>query len=111
MAITRQRLKVSLTTRKPYQFWVTIASCKRTLSPRRRKRAVLRNAIDCGLLPRFREEQIQLVGNTSLAGAAIALLDRNTLEELRRAREGVEIVELNLQPSFEDTYLDQLMIP
>jgi len=71
----------------------------------------LANAIACGLLPGFTVEQIQLVGNTSLAGATLALLDKNTLAELSRARCGVEVVELNLDPEFEDTYLDQLSLP
>ncbi|MFI5386113.1 MAG: ASKHA domain-containing protein [Fimbriimonadales bacterium] len=71
----------------------------------------LANAIACGLLPGFAVDQIQLVGNTSLAGATLALLDRNTLGELAMARDGVEVVELNLDPGFEDTYLDQLSLP
>ncbi|MCO5296246.1 MAG: ASKHA domain-containing protein [Fimbriimonadaceae bacterium] len=71
----------------------------------------LRNAIACGLLPGFTIPQIELVGNTSLAGATLALLDRNTLAELERVRDGVEVVELNLDPGFEDAYLDQLQLP
>jgi uncharacterized 2Fe-2S/4Fe-4S cluster protein (DUF4445 family) len=71
----------------------------------------IENAIACGLLPCFQREQIELVGNTSLAGATFVLLDRNTLAELSRSRQGVEVVELNLEPSFEDTYIDQLMLP
>ncbi|MBI5708493.1 MAG: DUF4445 domain-containing protein [Armatimonadetes bacterium] len=71
----------------------------------------LGKAIGCGLLPGFTESQIQLVGNTSLAGATLCLLDMNTLNELSLARHGVEVVELNLDPTFEDTYLDQLSLP
>lgn len=71
----------------------------------------LGKAIGCGLLPGFQESQIELVGNTSLAGATLCLLDKNTLNELSTARHGVEIVELNLDPTFEDTYLDQLSLP
>ena len=71
----------------------------------------LANAIACGLLPGFTTAQIELVGNTSLAGATLALLDRNTLAELAKARANVEVVELNLDPRFEDTYLDQLSLP
>lgn len=71
----------------------------------------LASSIGAGLLPGFRVDQIELVGNTSLAGAALVLHDRNTLTELSRARHSVEIVELNLEPGFEDTYLDQLALP
>ncbi|MFQ3586375.1 MAG: ASKHA domain-containing protein [Fimbriimonadaceae bacterium] len=70
----------------------------------------LANAIGCGLLPGFREEQVQLVGNTSLGGATTALLDRNTVDELARLAESVEVVQLNLEPEFEDTYIEQLAI-
>ena len=69
------------------------------------------NAIACGLLPGFTAEQIQPVGNTSLAGAYLALLDRSLLDEMRRVGEGMKIVELNLDPSFEGTYIEQLMLP
>lgn len=71
----------------------------------------LASAIGCGLLPGFSADQIQLVGNTSLAGATLALVDKNTLAELSRATAGVKVVELNLNPSFEDTYVDQLGLP
>lgn len=70
----------------------------------------LENAIRCGLLPGFRVEQIQLVGNTSLGGATLCLLDKNLLPEISREREGFEAVELNLEPGFEDTYVDQLAL-
>jgi len=71
----------------------------------------LQSAIDCGLLPGFRVEQIQLVGNTSLAGAYLSLLDNAVLEELRRIGKEMEVVELNLDPDFEETYIDQLCLP
>lgn len=71
----------------------------------------LQSAIDSGLLPGFRVEQIQLVGNTSLAGATLALLDKGVLAELRRIGREMEVVELNLDPEFEETYIDQLCLP
>ncbi len=69
------------------------------------------NAIACGLLPGFSVEQVQLVGNASLAGATLALLDKNLLAEMKTLREKVEVVELNLDPSFEDRYISQLSLP
>lgn len=66
------------------------------------------NAITCGLLPGFRREQITLVGNTSLAGALMALLDRSLLDEIAAVGRSIEIIELNLDPAFEDRYIDQL---
>lgn len=67
-------------------------------------------AIECGLLPGFTPEQVQLVGNTSLAGAYLALLDRGVLDEIVRQAAGLKVVELNLDPNFESRYIDQLML-
>lgn len=71
----------------------------------------LPNAVACGLLPGFDVSQIELVGNTSLGGATLALLDKNLLAEMSRVRREFEVVELNLEPDFEDTYIDQLRLP
>ncbi|MCE0498202.1 MAG: ASKHA domain-containing protein [Methylacidiphilales bacterium] len=68
------------------------------------------NAIACGLLPGFVPEQIEVVGNTSLAGAYMTLQDRGVLDELRHNQNRMEVVELNLDPSFEDCYIENLML-
>jgi len=69
------------------------------------------HAIAIGLLPGFREEQVRVVGNTSLAGALLALVDRTTLDEMENLRTQVEVIELNLAPDFEDRYVEHLMLP
>jgi uncharacterized 2Fe-2S/4Fe-4S cluster protein (DUF4445 family) len=69
------------------------------------------NAIGCGLLPGFQPQQIQPVGNTSLAGALMALLDAGALAEIARAGRQIEIIELNLDPNFESRFIDQLFLP
>lgn len=66
-------------------------------------------AIACGLLPGFREDQIVAVGNTSLGGAYLAMLDRSLAAEMGDLN--VETVELNLDPGFEDRFLDHLSLP
>jgi uncharacterized 2Fe-2S/4Fe-4S cluster protein (DUF4445 family) len=71
----------------------------------------LGNAIACGLLPGFEPRQIEVVGNTSLGGALAVLQDRGLLPEIARACALMESVELNLQPAFEDTYIDHLALP
>jgi len=71
----------------------------------------LEHAIGCGLLPGFTPAQIQVVGNTSLGGAFLALNDRSLLAEMEEACARMEIIELNLQPGFEDAYIDQLLLP
>ncbi len=67
-------------------------------------------AIACGLLPGFTEEQIEVVGNTSLAGAYLALLDSSVLDELTRIKNSMEILELNEDPNFEMTFIENLML-
>lgn len=69
------------------------------------------NAIAIGLLPGFRPEQVRVVGNTSLAGALLALIDRTTLTEMEALREQVRVIELNLAEGFEDRYVEHLMLP
>lgn len=69
------------------------------------------HAIAIGLLPGFRTEQVRVVGNTSLAGALLALLDRAALVEMESLRGRIEVIELNLQPGFEDCYIDHLGLP
>ncbi len=71
----------------------------------------LEHAIGCGLLPGFAFEQIQVVGNTSLGSAFLALHDRSLLEEMAVACRTMEAIELNLQPGFEDACIDQLVLP
>ena len=69
------------------------------------------HAIAIGLLPGFRAEQVRVVGNTALAGALLALVDRTTLAEMENLRRQVEVVELNLADGFEDRYVEHLMLP
>lgn len=67
------------------------------------------NAVACGLLPGFMAEQVTAVGNTSLGGAYLAMLDRSLALEM--ADINAETIELNLDPGFEDRYLDHLSLP
>ncbi|MDR2674827.1 MAG: ASKHA domain-containing protein [Opitutaceae bacterium] len=69
------------------------------------------NAIACGLLPGFEPAQIEVVGNTSLGGALAVLQDRSLLPEITRVCARLESIELNLQPGFEDVFIDQLGLP
>ncbi len=69
------------------------------------------HAIDCGLLPGFRPEQIEAAGNASLAGAYLTLVDRSALAELERIAGDTRVVELNLDPDFESRFVDNLLLP
>jgi len=68
------------------------------------------NAIEIGLLPGFHPDQIQVVGNTSLAGSLLALLDKTSLAEMQAIRQRTNVVELNLDEDFEDRYIENLML-
>ena len=69
------------------------------------------HAIAIGMLPGLRAEQVRVVGNTALAGAFMALVDRNTLEEMESLRAQVRVIELNLTEAFENRYIEHLMLP
>lgn len=69
------------------------------------------NAIACGLLPDFKPAHIEVVGNTALGGAWLALIDRGILPEMTTASHAAEVVELNLEPGFEDAFIDHLLLP
>ena len=63
-----------------------------------------------GLLPDIDSTKIQLVGNASLAGASLALLQPNGSRSWREHCEDMEVVELNQTDSFEDHYLDAMTV-
>lgn len=69
------------------------------------------NAIAVGLLPGFRSEQVRVVGNTALAGAYLALLDRGLIDEMARVADRLRIIELNQDPAFESHFIDALALP
>lgn len=69
------------------------------------------NTIACGLLPGFSPPQIQVVGNTALAGAYLAVLDASAVREMARIANRLESLELNLDPGFEERYIDHLALP
>lgn len=71
----------------------------------------IEHTIGCGLLPGFTPAQIKVVGNTSAGGAFLALNDRSLLAEMKTACTNMEFIELNLQPGFEDAYIDHLALP
>lgn len=70
----------------------------------------IHNAIACGLLPDFSHQQVKPVGNLSLAGAYLALLDRSLLREMSAAADAMRIIELNSKPAFEDHFIDHLTL-
>ncbi len=69
------------------------------------------NALAIGLLPDVPSEKIQVVGNSSLGGAHLALMDRSLWQGLESMRDICTVVELNLDPDFEDRYIGHLELP
>jgi uncharacterized 2Fe-2S/4Fe-4S cluster protein (DUF4445 family) len=69
------------------------------------------SAIGAGLLPGFTADQVEAVGNTSLGGAYIALQDRTILDEMKRIAARIDVIELNLEPSFEMQFIEQMSLP
>ena len=71
----------------------------------------LENAVCMGLLPEIPLERFDVIGNGSLAGAFLALVERGApraYEELARLP---EVIELNLEPAFESNFVDALALP
>lgn len=71
----------------------------------------VQHAIAIGLLPGVHFKQVRVVGNTALAGALLALIDRTALDEMEAMRSQIDVVDLNLSDGFEDRYTEHLMLP
>lgn len=69
------------------------------------------NALAIGLLPPISLEKMQVVGNSALGGAHLALMDRSLWHGLEAMRDIYTVVELNLDPDFEDHYIGHLALP
>ncbi len=71
----------------------------------------LENAICMGLLPDLEIEKYEVIGNGSLAGAALALLDQTTKEAYLDLIEQPEIITLNQTEHFTNYFQEALAIP
>lgn len=67
------------------------------------------HAVNIGLLPNVPTGKIQVIGNASLAGASL-LLQGNLAQECERLCEKCEVIELNQLESFEDHYIDAMIL-
>lgn len=70
----------------------------------------LPNAQAIGLLPPGPPEHFHLLGNTSLAGAALLALDPAFAVKMEKNRKRPEEISLNLLPGFEDDFIDHLLL-
>lgn len=70
----------------------------------------LDHAMAIGLLPRVGKNAVQVVGNSSLAGAYLVALDQSALAEMEELAAKVETIELNLDPEFEERFITALSL-
>jgi len=69
------------------------------------------NAITIGLLPEIDPSNYVAIGNGSLAGAFLALVDRNSWQGFREVMTKPEVIELNMDAAFQDEYTFALFLP
>ena len=68
----------------------------------------LKSAVAIGMLP---DVPFNIVGNTSLAGASRLAAAPSMMDEFIRLSDQPREIPLNDIPSFEDNYIDALMLP
>jgi len=68
-------------------------------------------AVTLGMLPDLPRERIEFVGNTSLAGAYLALLSRPARRRLVEIAESMTYLELGDEPSFTEEFVASMFIP
>jgi uncharacterized 2Fe-2S/4Fe-4S cluster protein (DUF4445 family) len=71
----------------------------------------LQNAICIGLLPEIPRDRFDVVGNGSLAGAMLALMDADAMDAYQTVAKLPCVVELNRVASFENNFIDALALP
>lgn len=68
-------------------------------------------ALDLGMLPPCRPENVKGVGNAAGVGARIALLNQRSHAELLQLADRVEKIETALEPDFQQRFVDAMTIP
>lgn len=71
----------------------------------------LGGAITIGLLPDLPLDRFRVIGNGSLAGAVLGLVDREAWAVFDRIATTPRTVELNLVPEFQDEYVSAMFLP
>jgi uncharacterized 2Fe-2S/4Fe-4S cluster protein (DUF4445 family) len=69
------------------------------------------SAVTIGMLPDLPRERYRSIGNTSLEGAAKALVSRSNLESLRKIHDRVTYMELNVNQQFMELFSAARFIP
>jgi uncharacterized 2Fe-2S/4Fe-4S cluster protein (DUF4445 family) len=71
----------------------------------------IRNAVTIGLLPEIDLPRYVIIGNGSLAGAHLGLIDRNIWSSFDKIIDEPQVVELNLDPDFQDEFTFAMFLP
>jgi len=71
----------------------------------------IEHAIEVGLLPKLPLDRYTVIGNGSLTGAALTLLDSTQLDAARKIIDRPEVVELNLTKEFANFFAEALALP
>ncbi len=69
----------------------------------------LEKAILIGLLPKALKDKVKAVGNSSLGGAALCLMEQDGLERAENIRRVSQEVSLSVNHTFQEAYVDSMM--
>ncbi|GHS93583.1 ferredoxin [Synergistales bacterium] len=65
----------------------------------------------CGVLPDILKNRVEYVGNTSVAGAYMAMMSRVARKEMEELAGEIEYTELSMMDGYQDIFLDSLEFP
>ena len=71
----------------------------------------IEQAVSIGLLPDIPRERIRFIGNSSLAGARLALLSGRARRRTQEIAASVTALELTVEPEYFDEYTAALFLP
>lgn len=71
----------------------------------------IEQAVSIGLLPDIPRERIRFIGNSSLAGARLALLSGQARRRTKEIAASVTALELTIEPTYFDEYTAALFLP
>jgi uncharacterized 2Fe-2S/4Fe-4S cluster protein (DUF4445 family) len=69
------------------------------------------SCITIGLLPEIPLERIQFIGNSSVAGAKLVMLNRSLFEEVQRIRDRITYRELMVDPAYMERFTSACFLP
>ena len=69
------------------------------------------NAASIGLLPPVPAERVEVIGNGSLGGAYLALIESDAINTMNEISAKIDVIELNMQENFQEHYIDAIFLP